>query len=134
MKHLLLAIPLAVVAATMLLPHAGCTDPNEEVGWQLPALEKVVASLNGKPQGRCSATVVPAEIRPRRLARVYADGEEAYVFEYFSETTIDCNPAYAYVPPGRPDPDAAAYEVCCKAATAYFNRCKEPGWYRAYGQ
>jgi hypothetical protein len=134
MKHLLLAIPLAVVAAIMLVPHAGCTDPNEEVGWQLPVLKKIVASLADKPAGRYPATVVAVEICPPRLAQIYADGKGAYVFEFFSETTIDRNPAYAYVPPGTPDPDAAAYELCCKAATTYFSPCKEPGWYRAYGQ
>ena len=129
-----ITITMRVLVASCLVVLTGCSDPDKEVGRRLSDLMKVVAHMEGKPEGRYSAADVPAEIRPRGLLRVYADGRGAYALEFSSKVTIDLNPAFVYVGFDTPDPEAVAREVCGKAALIYRNAFKEPGWYHATGQ
>jgi hypothetical protein len=134
MGRLCRVMPATVLAACAAVALPGCSDPEKAVGNRLPQLQKVVAAVQGKPEGRYSATDVPAEARPRGLLKVYVDGRGAYALEFASEVTIDLNPAFVFVGFDTPDPEAVAREVCGKAALTYRNPFKEPGWYRATGQ
>ena len=122
------------VLAACAFALSGCADPDKAVGSRLPQLQKVVAAVRGKPEGRYSASDVPADARPRGLLAVYVDGRGAYALEFASEATVDLNPAFVFVGFDAPDPEAVAREVCGKAALTYRNAFKEPGWYRATGQ
>ncbi len=124
-------IALGVLAAVAL---PGCSDPDKAVGGRLTELQKVVEAMKGKPEGRYSAADMPADVRPRGLLKVYVDGRGAYALEFMSEVTIDLNPAFVFVGFDAPDQEAAAREVCGKAALIYRNAFKEPGWHRATGQ
>ena len=125
---------LRAIVTSGLAAFAGCSDPDKEVGRRMPGLQKVVAHLRDKPEGRHSAADVPGEIRPRGLLTTYVDGRGACALEFSSETTIDLNPAFVYVGFDTPDAAAVAREVCGKAALSYRGAFKEPGWYRATGQ
>jgi hypothetical protein len=124
----------AILAPCIALAAGGCSDPNVAIGRRLPELQKVVAHLQGMPEGRHSASVVPAEDRPPRLLGVYVDARGAYALEFASEVTVDLNPAFVFVGFDTPDPEAVAREVCKKAALSYRNAFREPGWHRATGQ
>ena len=126
--------PACVIAACVVVALAGCSDPETTVGRRLPELQKVVTHVQGKPEGRYSASDLPAEARPRGLLKVYVDDRGAYVLEFSSAATVDLNPAFVYVGFDTPDPEGVAREVCGKAALTYRNPFKEPGWYRATGQ
>jgi hypothetical protein len=126
--------PTCVIAACVAVALSGCSDPHTTVGRRLPELQRVIAHLEGKPEGRYPASDLPAEIRPHRFLTVYVDGRGAYALEFSSEVTVDLNPAFVFVGFDTPDPEAVAREVCGKAALSYRNACKEPGWHRATGQ
>jgi hypothetical protein len=113
---------------------SGCGDPDREVGSRLGQLQKVVAAMTGKPEGRYSAADVPADVRPRGLHREYVDARGAYTLEFASEVTIDLNPAFVFIGFDAPDQEAVARELCGKAKLTYRAACKEPGWHRATGQ
>lgn len=124
----------AAIVAVLPLVFGGCSDPDVAVGRRLSELEKVVAAVRDKPEGRYSAADVPADVRPRRLLGVYVGARGAVALVFASQTTVDLNPAFVFVGFDTPDPEAAAREVCKKAALAYRNPFEEPGWYRATGQ
>jgi hypothetical protein len=127
-------IPTAILALCVGVALPGCGNPDRAVGGRLPQLQKVVSAMRGKPQGRYSAADVPDDARPRGLLKVYVDGRGAYALEFASEVSVDLNPAFVYVGYDAPDQEAAAREVCGKAALIYRNAFEEPGWHRATGQ
>ncbi len=97
---------LALLCTALALP--GCSDPEKEIGSRWSQLQKVVAAVQGKPEGQYSASDVPADVRPRGLSRVYVDGRGVCALEFVSEVTVDLNPAFVFVGFDAPDPEAVA--------------------------
>ncbi|MCE9533381.1 MAG: hypothetical protein K8T89_19990 [Planctomycetes bacterium] len=135
MRSLYRAVPtitLAVCAASVL-QGCGSSDETKAVGKRLAGFQKIVAVMQSKPEGKYSANEVPAEIRPRGLVSVYVDGRGSCALEFVSNTAIDLNPAFVYIGFDAPDQEAAARQICGKAALVYRSAFEESGWHRATG-
>ncbi len=133
MKRLCHTISSCILALCAMVALSGCSDAKKSVSGRLTQLQKVVEATKGKPEGRYSATDVPADVRPRGLLSVYVDERGAYALEFASSETIDLNPAFVFVGFDTPDQEAVAREVCRKAGLIYRNAFTESGWHRATG-